>query len=42
MAIVELEKATRDALLTELRDFMGEELKTPWASLMESSSSTLC
>lgn len=29
MAIVTLEKAARDALLTELRDFMGEELKTP-------------
>ena len=29
MAIVELEKAARDALLIELRDFMGEELKTP-------------
>ena len=29
MAVVELEKAAREALLTELRAFMDEELKTP-------------
>ena len=29
MAVVELEKAARDALLSELRVFMDEELKTP-------------